>query len=341
MQFNLESLFQADPAAQELGLGMMGRAKAEQEAKLADMLQKSRQTEAMNPLLLEQQRLANKQTEAGLAEKGAQLPGIQADSSMKQDKAQLSRGTLEAQLSDMLRGYKFKDKERELGELEMAGRAYMQAEPQLATLPPPARHAVARRLLGQYYQPEFDQVSPEELGRTLNFIGSEMQSAQQKFFQAATLADKKAESAASIQDKKLAAQREIATYKAALSERLAAIKKSNDPKSFQHAATQLMNAARTEEDPDRKAALIEQAQEFINLQFAMAQAAGQAQLPTKPDIGAVADIPTMPPAQPPRIGGGNNPAVADPNMAKLPPGTKALGNGIYQLPDGTKIKANK
>lgn len=36
----------------------------------------------------------------------------------------------------------------------------------------------------------------------------------------------------------------------------------------------------------------------------------------------------------------NKPAVPDANLAKLPKGSKALGNGVYQLPDGTKVKAN-
>lgn len=30
----------------------------------------------------------------------------------------------------------------------------------------------------------------------------------------------------------------------------------------------------------------------------------------------------------------------DPNLAKLPKGSKALGNGVYQLPDGRKVRAN-
>ena len=36
----------------------------------------------------------------------------------------------------------------------------------------------------------------------------------------------------------------------------------------------------------------------------------------------------------------NKPAVPDANLAKLPKGSKALGNGVYQLPDGTKVKAD-
>lgn len=41
---------------------------------------------------------------------------------------------------------------------------------------------------------------------------------------------------------------------------------------------------------------------------------------------------------PPRPSSGGR--GADPNLAKLPKGSKALGNGIYQLPDGTKVRAN-
>lgn len=41
-----------------------------------------------------------------------------------------------------------------------------------------------------------------------------------------------------------------------------------------------------------------------------------------------------------RKGGATETQTNDPNLARLPKGSTALGNGVYQLPDGTKVKAN-
>lgn len=41
-----------------------------------------------------------------------------------------------------------------------------------------------------------------------------------------------------------------------------------------------------------------------------------------------------------RKGSAGQGGAPDANLAKLPKGSKALGNGVYQLPDGTKVKAN-
>jgi hypothetical protein len=45
-------------------------------------------------------------------------------------------------------------------------------------------------------------------------------------------------------------------------------------------------------------------------------------------------------ALPPDKVSGAASAVNDPNLARLPPGSTALGNGVYQLPNGKKVKAN-
>ncbi len=67
-------------------------AQRSQQLNQAGFLQKLYQDEQMNPLLVRQQQLQN---DTSLA----QLPGFTADSSLKQDKAKLSRETMELQLT--------------------------------------------------------------------------------------------------------------------------------------------------------------------------------------------------------------------------------------------------
>jgi len=92
---------------------------------------------------------------------------------------------------------------------------------------------------------------------------------------------------------------------------------------------------------------MEQAQGFNEIAFAEIERRAQATNANKPNLPALGietnpmpPAPGLPGAQPSQAPIQNNPALADPNLSKLPQGTKALGNGIYQLPDGRKVKAN-
>lgn len=296
----LKGMQQEDNAAafnQELAVQNQEKTKQTKQAtSLADL---------MNPLKVQEKTLGNATTLA-------QLPGVVANSEKAGLDTKMAKDSYTSKLDDMIKGYQFKNKERELAQLEMGGRAYMQAEPMLASVPPPARHAAAKRLLGEFYQPEFDQVPPEKLGQVLNFVGSEMMQSQQKLYQASQIADKKGDVALQINDKRIQSQKELAAYKAALAEKTAAAKKSGDPKTYQAAATELLKAAAAEDDPERKMELVQQAQQFVDLNQAAMVARGQAGQTGKVDTGAVTGLPTMP--------GPQTPQVTVPGMApKSPP----------------------
>jgi len=96
---DLTNLFQADPAAQELGLKQIGDERAYAAARLQDLLQKSQQSQEMHPLEMQRARTSNAMQEA-------QLPGLQAQSSLNQDKASLSRRTLPQQLEEAFAKHK-------------------------------------------------------------------------------------------------------------------------------------------------------------------------------------------------------------------------------------------
>lgn len=91
-QPNLNQLFGGDNSilAGQLGLEQLNRANTNSDINQAGALQDMFQTAQTNPLKVRQMELGNQTTEA-------QLPGIMANSGMLQDKAQVSRDTVDLQ----------------------------------------------------------------------------------------------------------------------------------------------------------------------------------------------------------------------------------------------------
>lgn len=323
MDVNTKSLMDIygewNPQAYLEGMNQVGMANQAKQQALTKGQQDIGLADLMNPQRVREAELTN-QTRA------AQLPGIEAQSAMQGDKARMSKDTYAADLENTLKGYKFKDRERELKEMEMGGQAYMQAEPLLATIPPPARHAAAKRLLGAFYQPEFDKVPPEELGRILNFVGSEMMGAQQKLFQAQNIQDSKTQAALAIQDKKSDTAKSLAEFRSRLTQQGAAAKASGDPKTYQAATVRLLELARNETDPERKAEYLGQAQQFSDLNTAALAARAQAGQAGKVDVGAVTGMPTQPPAPTPQltVPGASPPIQNNPLAASPKPAIKSV-----------------
>lgn len=303
---DLASLFKSDPVAQELGLQFLGQ---ERQKNTQDM-ELARLREMMN----------QRKGEEDILNSQAQRPGLTAQSTMLGQQAELGGHKLPGQKQEFDRNQESAGQKAQLEGLEMAGRAYMQAEPFIATLPPPARHAAARQMLGRFYRPEFDQVPPEQLGRVLNFIGSEQQRSQQKAMLATDVIDKKNESAQQIVEKKLAAQKEIEMFKANIKAQLEKLKAAPLP-TREKVLGQLMSAIQEEDDPGKRSALVEQYNEFakqINDEKVRVAQAGQV---NKPDVGAIAGVPTLPqtpapqlPTAPPTQG--NNPVAVDASVDK-------------------------
>lgn len=315
MDVNTKSLMDIygawNPQAYLEGMNQVGMANQAKQQALTKGQQDIGLADLMNPQKVREAELVNQTRQA-------QLPGIEAQSAMQGDKARMSKDTYAADLENTLKGYKFKDRERELKEMEMGGQAYMQAEPLLATIPPPARHAAAKRLLGAFYQPEFDKVPPEELGRILNFVGSEMMGAQQKLFQAQNIQDSKTQAALAIQDKKSDTARSLAAYKASLLEKTAAIKKEAKPENYEKTAAALLRQAQQETDPERKAILYEEAQVFVNLRDADQKTRAAAAAAGKIDIGAETGMATVPAKPAPNIIPNTSPPIQNNPLAASP-----------------------
>jgi hypothetical protein len=329
---SLEGMFNVygkwNPLAYMKGADMLDKSGQYNDQQMQELSLRNKQTQEDMPEQLRRSRLMNDEREAG-------LPGIWAQSNQAVDKAALSRATIDDQFKALQKEFASKASQQDLEELRRAGEAFASVGERIGYVPGPIQQQEAKRLLGRYWLPEFEQYSPGDLQDTLRNMGRSIMDVQPKLYGDLTKQNDKQAFLAAENEKKLAAQKELAAFRASLSERLAKLKQSQDPKTYEAAATQLRLAASREADNARREILAAEAADFEQKAVALKEAAARVKQEGQLDVPAVTGLPGL--------GGprGNNPVVTDPNLAKLPPGTKALGNGIYMLPDGRKIKANK
>ena len=249
---DLQTLFQSDPAAQELGLQQFAQEKQRRDAELASLLQRTQQQGEMHPLEMQQRRIGNQMQEA-------QIPGIQAQNSITQDKASISRNTLPQQLEEAFAKHKGSMSDLQLKELNNAGQRYGQVGALLGNIPGPARAAAAKQLLGDLYRPEFDQYNPNELADTVSTIGEWMTKAGTKF----QLADQKSDTARALEAEKTRRALELQQLKNAANERITKLKdnalKTKDPKKFEELAVRHKMAAEGADSPEEARKHMEQA----------------------------------------------------------------------------------
>jgi hypothetical protein len=317
---DLTQLFESSPIAQELGLQQFGDERKKQAASLAQMLQETQQNAQLFPEKLRQQTLGNDTT-------AAQLPGIKARSSMFEDDARFSKETLGPKIDLELKNMQGKMGKQDLDDLVNTGNAYLQAGTLLKDIPGVASHATAKKILGKHYLPEFDQVTPSALGAVFEMIGGKMVQAQPGFMQKQTLQDDKQIAADEALDKKLNAQKELAAYRASLQQKLQELKPQadKDPKTARAIANKLFLAAQQEQDPERKALLMEQANGFNEIAFAEIERRAQATAATKPNLGTMGietnpmpPVPGLPGAKPQQPAAAKPSSLAD--LQKLYPG---------------------
>lgn len=346
---DLNTLFQSDPAAQELGLGFLGQEKQMNQATLAQKLFETERQKQLLPLDIQQRQLANKATEA-------QIPGMQADSEKRQIDTRFARDTIVPKIQAEMSSLKGKISEAELKEITNAGQAYLQAGPLLDKMPGVVSHAAARQILGNFYRPEFDQVPPEALGQVISYFGEGMVAGQAKYVQQLGLLDRKLGSAERVAETKSAAQIEAARISAAartrqfnqdVMEAQAALKAKfgNYPQQaayYKDKARQVaQEAAFTGDEQDKRRLLQmaniygDMAEEAMHQERLKAIAAQQEANRSKPDVSAF-DIPTVtPPAMPPGgprpSGSGNNPTVAPSGQTPMgSPETFKKAFGAYE-----------
>ena len=328
MPVDLQTLFQSDPAAQELGLKMIGDQRAQSQADLAASNFKNQRDQQMLPYDLKAAGLKNQIDEA-------RLPQMFALTKKQQLDNQFDEATLDAKIKAELGNFRSKAGKQDLEQITQAGNAYVQAGQMLDLMPGVATHAYAKQLLGQYYHPSFDQVTPAALGQTISLIGKRMVEAQPGYLQKQGLEGLKIEGKNELADKKAERDKELAAFKATLSEKLAKLKadtvKSKDPATARAIANKLFLAAQQETDPDKKAELMEQAQGFNEIAFAEIERRAQATNANKPNLPALGietnqmpPVPSLPGAQPQTASPQQTPKPASlADVQKMYPGVPA------------------
>lgn len=288
MPVDLNSLFQAAPVAQEMGLASLFQDRQAKEAELARTLFQTDADKQKLPGQLETQRLNNSTLSAA-------LPGVAANSSLAEDKAGLSRKTMQQQHDELISGYKFKDRERELKELGMMGERFAQAGAYIKQLPDAVKLAGAKQALGPMWRPEFDNMDIKDLERVLNDGGAAMQQAGNKYRMMMDNTNAKGDVAKEVQSMKNASAAEVARIRASVARELGNLKSESLPnreKVLGGIQQQLLNMP----DDDPRKDILNSAYHQLRaeifeekLKVAMASKVGN------PEIGAVANIPVTPP----------------------------------------------
>lgn len=260
---------------------------------------KNAQTQKMNPLILEEQRLRNETSQA-------QLPGITANSSLLTDKAKLSKDSMKEQFENLIAEYQGKMNKKDLDFINGGASAYSQAGQALTLVPPNIRHQMGKRMLGSFWQPEFDSMDPETLGKTLSTMGEYMTMAQSKFAQQSALQAQKGEDARALAATKSAQQLALAQYKASVSRAVSDAKKTGNKGTLKNTQDAIYNELRREIDPDKRKALQEEFNNITRIISDMEVRARVAGNAGKPDVTSLGfkeqGLPSAPSL-------GNNPVV--------------------------------
>ena len=234
----LEQLMGGDPGAFFERQKAVNTQQQRSEADLASILQQTDQRRQMQPLNMRAQELSNLTSEA-------QLPGIVANSNSQVLNNKKQSLTFDSDIEAHIAGNKGKVDEQFVKELNNTGNVFTQAGQYLSDAPGVATHAMARQLLGKYYRPEFDKISPQALGGAIKYIGENMTNAGTAFQQKLLL----------LQQKQ-AGDLEIARMRSASAERIsqqaAAAKAAGDKKSLEQLSAQYKMLADQETDPDKK-----------------------------------------------------------------------------------------
>lgn len=327
MPVDLQTLFQSDPAAQELGLKMIGDQRAQDAASLEEATLRNQKTRQMMPHDIRGADLKN-QIDA------ARLPQMFATTKAQELDNQFSEGTLGPRIKSELDKIRASGNKQRLEEITNAGRAYSQAGEFLEMMPGVATHAYAKQVLGNYYHPSFDQIPANALGGAIRAFGKAMVGAEAPYVQKQALADTAAAGKTAAEEEKTRRATQLAAYKNELAMKLAQYKeqakKSQDPKTARALANQLFLAAQKEEDPDRKAMLMEQAESFNEIAFAEIERRAQATASGKPDLGKLGietnpmpPTPTLPGAAPQQPQGGAQKPASLADVQKMYPGVPA------------------
>lgn len=294
MPIDLQSLFQSDPAAQELGLKLVGDDRAQSKASLEQLMMKMDQDRQMFPHRLKEAELAN---ETGMA----RLPGIKEQSRGLKIQNDFDEQTLAPRIQQALSSYKGKLTKDQYDDLINTGNIFTQAGQMLYDIPGVVSHARAKEILKDKYLPEFDQVPPHILGSVIKYLGQNMTKLQPDFVKKEAIERIKGEAKTAAEEEKSRRAMQLAEFKAGVQKQLAEAKakaaQTKDPKTAREMSNRLFRLAREEQDPDKKAVLMEEAEAFNEIAFTELDRRAQAAAANKPDLGKLGiETNPMPPA---------------------------------------------
>lgn len=269
------------------GMGAMENARAADDEALKQSQLKTMFSQQNDPQRLREQDLQNQTLEA-------QLPGVVANSSLNQDRAKFSKATNDTAIDDFLKSSKDKVGAQHLKRLTDATQAYGLAGGAMNSIPPAARHAYARQMMGEFYNPElFDRVPPEALPKMLQTMASESttfsQKVQAKLQEQAALAQYRSQ----LQAQKDAAAGERARVLAAAKAAVKQAATTKDPATLEGLAVRLkLRAMDPTTDLETQQALLEAASEAIKIKDQLAKNAAAARGAADPAIAGAAGLPT-------------------------------------------------
>ncbi len=306
---------------------------------IAQKLQQMKQSEAMNPLLMEHQNLANQGLQAG-------LPGITADSALKGQSAQRGAATMDSDIAAHLDKNDTEKFNNSIKKSKAIGEEFLRLGPELSNIPDALgqRHAHILSAMKSFGLKESDpqvqrmlqmtsNIPSSNLPETLSAVGRKLVEQSSKYIE-----EMDKQNAANASHEKVAAGNNAATIQAAQigadSRRdVAGIRKGQagaldallKARNYSGAAAVASAMAMSEEDPDRKAQLQQYSQMMAAQDLASKQAGASA--PGKVDAAALSGLPQAQTNNPMANQGGGAPAapmLSNAGQAQVaPPGAVA------------------
>ena len=275
----------------------------------------------------------------------ARLPGVMADSSMRQRENRLGAATEDKELEKLLAGYDDARDKAEFDKFMRVGQSYGQAAAILSQLPPPARHAYAKQKLGRDWLPEFDQVPPEMLDKVLANI-SESSSMMSSRVQA-KLAEQaaKQEAALAVEREKQLGRERVITLRATLAKQVETAKASKDPRNLQELATRYFAEARQAKTQEEAEELTKAGNDLLGALDTLNRNRRPDPMPGLPPANVAPPTVPTPQVAPGVNAGGPNPATASRTAPKTPEEASragwqykidAKGNKAYVNPKNPK-----
>ena len=324
----LGAIFSLPPEATLQGMDLLGQLQQGNQQAIQSRGLQNTFDEQMNPLKVQRENLLNQTSEA-------QIPGLRADSEMRQRKNQMESLLNDDQIKSLKAKYKTEELQRHSADLEALGQLSLQlAETTWANPLGAAARAKAefeRSGHGKMWNPQWDTLPPDRLAMELNHMGAGIQATNTKLVQALQTQDARGRNALQLEDRRAANRSDIEAMKikarAELQNTKVAATRSKDPTTLQALAAKYTMQANAETDPEVKAQLFSQANDAYEAAFGLTTGRVEAGQAGKPDIGAVANLPTNPKPVPPVLGGETKPKAANKHslseVQKMYPGVPA------------------